>query len=163
MPHHPQIERREAQPYVALPRTVPMDGLASAVDRGFAHVFGWLAARGVRPAGAPFIRYLSTDLAPELEIELGVPVAIQVPGEGDVRADALPAGDYVTLLHVGRYDELLAANAALQSWGRDHGIAWARNGGTRWCARVEHYLTNPAEEPDSSKWQTLLAYLTASE
>ncbi len=159
----PQLERREAQPYVALARATTMDSLASAVDEGFPEIFGWLAARGAKPAAAPFVRYQSVEAGGALEIELGVPVAFELPGEGHIRAGTLPAGDYVTLLHLGRYDGLVAANAALQDWGREHGVTWARDGDSRWRARVEHYLTNPVEEPDSAKWQTLVAYLTDGE
>ena len=163
MPQQPQIERREAQPYVALAHTVTMDELASAVDRGFPEIFGWLAAHGVQPAAPPFIRYVSVDMDVGLEIELGVPVAADPTGDERVHVGTLPAGDYVTLLHLGSYAGLVAANAALQDWGLEHGVTWARDGGARWRARVEHYLTNPAQEPDSDKWRTLLAYLTAPE
>jgi effector-binding domain-containing protein len=163
MPDQPQLERREAQPYVALARTVTMDSLASAVDQGFPEILRWLATHGAQPAAAPFIRYASVDPEGALEIELGVPVAADVTGDDHVRAGTLPAGEYVTLLHTGRYDGLVAANAALQDWGREHGVTWARDGDARWCARVEHYLTNPAEVPDPDKWQTLLAYLTVGD
>jgi hypothetical protein len=33
--------------------------------------------------------------------------------------------------------------------------------GDRWGARLEFYLTDPAEEPDMSKWQTQLAFRLA--
>ena len=97
MPDQPQVERREAQPYVALARTVTMDSLASAVDQGFPEILRWLATHGAQPAAAPFIRYASVDADGALEIELGVPVAADVTGDDHVRAGTLPAGDYVTL------------------------------------------------------------------
>jgi hypothetical protein len=33
--------------------------------------------------------------------------------------------------------------------------------GERWGGRVEFYLTNPAEQPDLTKWQTQLAFRLA--
>jgi hypothetical protein len=33
--------------------------------------------------------------------------------------------------------------------------------GERWGCRVEFYLTDPAEQPDLSKWQTQLAFRLA--
>ena len=32
--------------------------------------------------------------------------------------------------------------------------------GTAWKARVEHYLTDPEEQPNPEKWETKLAFLT---
>jgi effector-binding domain-containing protein len=90
---------------------------------------------------------------------MGVPVPAGTPGA----TGTLPAGRYVSLLHVGHYDELIAANATLQAWASDHGVTFdvtRADDGDHWGARVEHYLTNPAEEPDPSRWQTEIAYLT---
>jgi len=120
-----------------------MDGIAAAVDSAFPALFGQLAERGAEPAGPPFIRYLS--VGSELEIELGIPVA---DGER-----ALPAGRWIVALHVGHFDGLRDAHAALQDWAQGEGLAWSE-----FC---EQYLTNPREEPDSSRWETELAYLIA--
>jgi effector-binding domain-containing protein len=156
----PRIEHRAAQPYVAIPFRVSMQGLPGAVDEGFPELFGWLAAHSLSPAGAPFIRYLEVDMGAELTIEVAVPVDADPPADARVRADVLPAGRYVTLLHVGPYDGLLEANATLQRWAQEHGVSWQMDDG-RWRGRVEHYLTDPAQEPDPSRWRTELAYLAA--
>jgi len=57
-------------------------------------VFAWLATKGIAPAGAPFIRYLTTDMARKLDLEVGVPVAAAVPGDGRISAGVFPAGPY---------------------------------------------------------------------
>jgi hypothetical protein len=65
---------------------------------------------------------------------------------------------------VGPYDGLVAGNAALLEWARANAIAldsWDTARGTAWRGRIEHYLTNPAEEPDPAKWEVDIAYLTA--
>jgi effector-binding domain-containing protein len=161
MSPQPQIEHRDAQPYAAIPLSVTMDSLAGAVDRGFPELFGWLAERALAPAGAPFIRYLEVDMSGELEIELGVPVAAEATGDERVRNGVLAAGRYVTLLHVGPYDGLVKANAALQQWAQEQGISWQMDGGSRWRGRLERYLSDPSREPDPSRWETELAYLSA--
>lgn len=158
----PQIEHRDAQPYAGIPVNVSMQGLAGAVDHAFPELFGWLAERSLTPAGAPFIRYLKVDMGSELEIELGVPVATEPTGDERVRAGVLPAGRYITLLHVGPYDGLVQANAALQQWAQERGISWQMDDDSRWRGRVERYLTDPAQQPDPSEWETELAYLAAN-
>lgn len=162
MSQQPQIEHRDAQPYAGIPVNVSMQGLAGAVDHAFPELFGWLAERSLTPAGAPFIRYLKVDMGSELEIELGVPVAAEPTGDERVRAGVLPAGRYITLLHVGPYDGLVQANAALQQWAQERGISWQMDDDSRWRGRVERYLTDPAQQPDPSEWETELAYLAAN-
>lgn len=160
----PQIQQRDAQPYAGIRTSVTMDGLAGAVDQAFPELFGWLAERGIEVAAAPFIRYLVIDMQGELEVELGVPADVRTAGGGRIRAGVLPAGRYLVLRHVGPYDGLVASNAALLDWAREHAVtldSWETNRGTAWRSRVEHYLTNPAAEPDPAKWETEIAYLTA--
>ncbi len=72
------------------------------------------------------------------------------------------AGRYVTLRHTGPYDGLVASNAALQQWAQQQGIifdSWDTPAGSVWRGRAEHYLTNPAAEPDPAKWEVNVAYL----
>lgn len=154
-----QIEQRSAQRYVAIPLTVTMRELAAAVDRGFPQLFAWLATRPLTPAGAPFIRYLQVDMDAGLVVELAVPVDAEVATDGSVHGGVLPAGRYVTLLHVGPYDGLVQANATLQRRAAEQGLRWAMDGAT-WRGRVERYLTDPSQQPDASQWQTEIAYLT---
>ena len=122
MSHEPQIQARAAQPYVAIRRTVTMDGISGAVDEAFPELFGWLAGNGIAVGGAPFIRYLVIDMAAELEIELAVPVGAPAAGSGRVRAGVLPEGRYAVLRHTGPYDGLIASNAELQRWAHEHGV-----------------------------------------
>jgi len=166
-----QIQRREAQSYAAIPMQVTMDTLGGAVDQAFPELFGWLARHAIAPAGPPFIRYLVIDMAAGLQIEMGVPVATVIDdagrdGDSDdggrITPAVLPAGRYAVLRHTGPYDGLVASNAALQRWAEEHGVtfdSWDTPQGTAWRARAEHYLTNPAAEPDPSKWEVDVAYL----
>jgi effector-binding domain-containing protein len=165
MKHQPRIQERAAQPYLAIPLTVTMEGgFGEEVESGFSELFGWLEEHGVAPAGAPFIRFLVIDMEGELEIELAVPVTEGVPGEGRFRADVLSAGRYGTLLHVGSYDDLVASNATLQEWAEEQGIvwdSWDTDLGSAWRGRIEHHLTDPKVEPDPSKREVEVAYLIA--
>jgi effector-binding domain-containing protein len=166
-----QIQRRGAQSYAAIPMQVTMQSLAGAVDQAFPELFGWLARHAIAPAGPPFIRYLVIDMAAGLQIEMGVPVATAIDdggGDGDggnggrITPGVLPAGRYAVLRHTGPYDGLIASNAALQRWAEEQGItfdSWGTPEGTAWRVRAEHYLTNPAAEPDPSKWEVDVAYL----
>jgi effector-binding domain-containing protein len=115
----PRIEERAAQHYAGIQATVPMDGISAAVDEAFPELFGWLAGTGTAPAGPPFIRFLVIDMEALLQLELGVPVAAPMTETGRIRPGILPAGRYVVLRHIGNYDGLIDANAALQQWAQD--------------------------------------------
>ncbi len=164
MSREPQIQVRAAQAYAGIRMTVAMDTISDAVDEAFPELFGWLGENGIAPGGPPLIRYLVIDMAAELEIELAVPVDAPVTASGRVQPGVLPAGRYVVLRHTGPYDGLIASNAALQQWARDHGVAFDSRDtakGSAWRGRVEHYLTNPAKEPDPAKWEVDVAYLVS--
>ena len=167
MNDEPQVEHRAEQPYAGIRLRVTMDTLSGAVDQGFPELFGWLAEHAIAPAGPPFIRYHVIDMAGEMEIEPGVPAEVTDEAAasqgGRVRAGVLPGGRYVVLQHVGPYDGLVASNAALQAWAEQQAVqfdTWDTDRGSAWRGRVEHYLTNPAEEPDPAKWEVDVAYLT---
>jgi effector-binding domain-containing protein len=108
----PTIELRPAQAYLGIGGAIT-DGVPAFVDRAFPQLFSWLREHAVEPAGPPFIRYreLDTDGEP-LELEVGAPVNIDARGDERVRADALPAGRYLTMLHVGPYRSETALDLA---------------------------------------------------
>jgi hypothetical protein len=161
MERGPLVQTRAAQPYVGISAEVTTeDELRAAVHRGFAELFGWLGDNGIQPSGAPFIRYLEVaeDGRP-LRLELAAPIRAAVSGAGSVHADELPAGSYVTLLHVGPYRSLKAPDLGD---ARAELLAWARARGLDFDAHVEHYITDARSEPDWTRWETELAYLIAA-
>jgi effector-binding domain-containing protein len=159
----PEIETRAEQPYVAVRAKVTMGEIA-AFARRFGEVFGWLGGHGLVPAGPPFFKYNVIDMARELEMEAGVPIATVTDGDDQIVAGVLPAGRYATLAHVGHPSELMAATKALLDWAAEQGLTWditPSEDGDRWACRLENYLTDPEQEPDMSKWVTQLAFKLA--
>lgn len=161
----PRLENRGEQPYMAIRAQVTLHDMPTVLPQILGEVFAWLDHQGVPPAGPPFIRYLVIDMATQLDIELGVPVAIALPGADRISAGALPAGRYATLVYTGVQNGI-AANAALLDWGARQGIIWqkwATAHGDAWGARIESYLTDPATEPDPAQWATEVAIRLADE
>jgi effector-binding domain-containing protein len=159
----PRIIERAAQPYVSITGLVTMRTIPEIADR-MPEVFGWLAGRGVEPAGPPFFKFNLIDMERELEIEVGVPAAGALDGDDVVRPGVLPAGRYASLTYVGHPQELIDATATLLDWGAEQGLAWDKHPtdrGERWGCRLELYKTDPAVEPDMHKWEMELAFRLA--
>lgn len=124
-------------------------------------VFAWLRERDILPAGPPFWKYNVIDMDQGLEVEVGVPIAAAVDGDDRVLTGVLPPGRYVTLWYTGHPDGLLGATASLLKWADEQNLAWdvrQTPEGERWVARLEIYETDPAVEPDMTKWTTQLAF-----
>ena len=160
----PKMEQRAAQPYVALRRTVSLQELGPVLPPLHDELLAWLNGQGVTPAGAPFFRYLVMDMdADSFTVDVGWPVAASVAVAEPIVADELPAGRYGVILNTGPFNDLVGAHYALLTWGDQQGIAWQTDDdGKAWGARIEFYITDPAEEPDPQKWETEVAFLAAA-
>lgn len=145
-----KIETRPERPYVAIKDTVTMTTFAKIADR-LPGLIGWVFANGHEMAGAPFFRYLVIDMAGDIEVEAGVPLAAPADGEGDILAGVLPAGEYAVAMHHGHPDGLADVWESLLAQ-----VNPVMDGST-WSCRLESYLTNPVEEPDPDNWDTEIA------
>lgn len=162
---HYQVETRPETPTVGITDTITMTEFAKVADR-IPELVGWLAERGTHPAGAPFFRYHSINMAAELAVECGFPVpdGAALASAGDVVVSTIPAGRYVTTVHHGHPDGLVDATGALLRWAAAEGLTFDQHdtdAGEAWAGRFEFYLTDPAEQPDMGEWDTELAFKLA--
>jgi effector-binding domain-containing protein len=156
-----QVIERPAQPYVAIKAQVTMETIGKALPELHPRVFAWLGERGIAPAGPPFWKYNVIDMDRGLEVEVGAPVATVVDGDGQVLAGVLAPGRYATLRYTGHPDGLFGATASLLKWAEEQNLTWdvtQTPAGERWAARLEIYETDPATEPDMTRWTTQLAF-----
>jgi effector-binding domain-containing protein len=154
----PKFVDRNEQPYVGIRTRVNLTEMGSGViPQLFKEVFGWLGTHGIPPSGAPFVRYHVINMTDKLDIEMGIPIAKAVPGDGRVTASVVPAGRYATLTYTGHYDGLYEANRVLIDWAKENGIAWDRwddENGDAFRSRIEIYYNGPDMESDPAKWET---------
>lgn len=155
-----RLEERAAVAYAAVRMRLSLGELGPALAKLWPEVSAWLDERGIVPSGRPLIRYHVIDM-PEVEISVGLPVEAGSVGDGRIEVGELPAGRYAVLVHVGPYEGLVQANADLQGWAAENGVAFdGRDGPPGWAGRVEFYLTDPMDDPDPLAWRTEVAYLT---
>lgn len=160
----PEVVERPERPYAAIARSVPMERLGRDLPPLNDQVLAWLDWGGSAPDGPPFWRYVVIDMARELTVEVGWPTSELLDAEGEVTTGVLPAGHYVVVEHVGHPDSLVQATGDLLAWAEREGLAFDHEetaDGDVWASRLEHYLTDPADEPDLTKWVTRLEFKLA--
>ncbi len=159
----PEIVTRAAQPYAAV-RGQGDDGGASRARGPVRRGLRLAGSPRLAPAGPPFFRYNVIDMARQLDVEAGVPIETEATGDDQVLAGVLPAGRYATVSHEGHPSELIGAVRDLLDWAAGQQLAWDMSpgeDGEHWGCRLESYLTDPAIEPDMSKWVTELSFRLA--
>ena len=159
----PKIERRKKQNYVAIRMAVPIP-FGKYLKPAWDEVYDWLKAKGIKPSGPSIIRYLTTDMSKELDLDVGFTVDKAVKGDDHITADFLPAGRYATLLYTGPYKGkgIFKATVALLEWAKENKIKWdtsKKKGVEWWNGRTEFYFSDPDTEKDPKKYQTELAFL----
>lgn len=159
----PRIEERTEKPYIAASGSAKMEDLSEAIPARIHEIVGWIMANGV-PQNIPFVRYLGMRADGTLDFEAGIPITGDVTVSGAIKKGSLPAGRYAVLIHTGDYSGLKDAHMAMIDWGERNGAKFAcayGEGGERFGARVESYITDPGCEPDPSKWETEVSFLLA--
>jgi effector-binding domain-containing protein len=161
----PKLDVRKAVPFAAI-RTQVAIPFGKVLPELWGEVHTWLAGQGITPSGAPFIRYLTTDMSTKLDLEVGWPVASAPEGNRRISTGVLPAGRYAVLTYTGTYKGkgLFHATVALLDWAKENHIVWKKSivdNVEWWASRVEFYITDPETEPDSKKWQTELAFMVS--
>ena len=140
-----KIGRREAALVVSKRLPVRLTDIGGVLGAAFGEVYGHLGMRGVESQGPPFVIYHGTPLSDDpFDVEICAPVARAIDPPAGWQVRELPAGTFVTLLHVGPYDTTGAAYDTLAAWIGAHGLAVA--GPPR-----EVYLSEPATPPDQVK------------
>jgi AraC family transcriptional regulator len=159
MPHSIAKQDLQAQRVIVAPRRIKRSEIAATITSALGDIFQYAQQHGLALSGHPFTRYRDfgaglITIEPGMRIVASATGASAPPpanGVGSVFEDTLPAGPAMTTVHMGPYDALNEAYAALESWMESHGVQAA---GAPW----ESYITDPAEFPDPKDWKTEIAW-----
>jgi len=159
----PNLERRKKQYYAAIRMAVPIP-FGKYLQPAWDEVYDWLKEKDIKPSGPAIIRYLTTDMSKELDLDVGFTVDKAVKGNNRITAGFLPAGRYATLLYTGPYKGkgIFKATVSLLEWAKENKIKWdtsKKKDVEWWNGRAEFYFSDPATEKDPKKFKTELAFL----
>ena len=145
-----QIENREPQPVLAVRTRTGVGNLQQEMGRAFGMIAGYLGEIGEYPAGAPYAAYYNMDMQ-DLDLEIGFPVARELPGKGAINPGQIPGGKVATCMHTGPYGEVGPAFEALMEYVKAEGCEATG-------VAYEMYLNDPQEVPEA-ELQTLVMFL----
>jgi effector-binding domain-containing protein len=140
------VRRLEPQAVMSVRGKTRFARLAQTIGEFLTEVWNHVQESGGTSAGPPFTRYHAV-IGEEIDLEAGLPVAAPVGEGGRIRAGQLPGGEAVSTVHVGPYELLPQAGAALDEWVERNRREAA---GPNW----ELYWTDPGAEPDPLRWKT---------
>jgi effector-binding domain-containing protein len=118
------IDEVEEQPLAVVRRHANHETLSAALADALEEnaVYLWLETRGISEYGRSTVLYWDEEdrdlLMSEagLILEIGVAVPEPIDGEGDIEASATPYGEVARTVHMGDYEHLGAAHAAVRTW-----------------------------------------------
>lgn len=142
-----------AQPTLVVRTRTTLERLPKVLGPAWGAIVAHAGSLGAQPTGMPFVAYHNTDMS-DLDVEIGLPFAQALHGEGDVEASEIPAGRAVATVHVGPYERIGKAYEAILAWLDEQGLAPAG-------PSYEHYIDDPADTP-SEALRTRIVWPVAS-
>lgn len=135
------VVEQAQQPTLVVRTRASVDRIPEVLGPAWGSILACAGKAGAAPCGPPFVAYRNMNMQ-DLDLEIGLPFAQALAGEGDVRSAEIPAGRAVATVHVGPYDQLRAAYEAMEAWMAEHGHEPAG-------PAYEHYLSDPQETPEA--------------
>lgn len=156
----PKVSQKPAFPTLGIRLVTPFAGMLKVRDTLLSELYQWLDQNTVTGFHTFFLRLHVIDMKGNMDLEVGVTLDSAHKGDARVKPGVLPAGRYATLTY---REHDLRANALLQNWAADQGIAFDKTpspAGDLWLCRYEAYVTDPRSEKRKKARQIQLNFLT---
>ncbi len=144
-----ESQQQDARPVLSIRTRTAVENLPQILGQSFRKIIQYLGSQGQAPVGPPFVAYYNMDMQ-DIDLEIGFPVAGELPGQEDMRPSAIPAGLFASTLHTGPYPEMRSAYETLNAWMAEKGL---RPTGVAY----EHYLNSPMDTPPADL-QTIIEF-----
>jgi effector-binding domain-containing protein len=116
-----EIKELPVQPVLSIRAKSAVQELPQVLGASLGVIAQHLGSLGETPAGAPFVAYYNMDMQ-NLDIEVGVPVACPLAGQGNIQPSQIFGGKFATCLFVGPYSDVGPAYDALTQFVKDKGF-----------------------------------------
>ena len=129
-----------------------MEEVGAQMGQMYMDIMNEVNSQGLQMAGAPFSHYLSFEQETGIaEYLAGIPTLTKGKSSGDIISRSYPEMETLMGVHVGPYEELPVSYGKLMEYVKDKQleVAWES---------FEFYHTDPALEPNVTKWKTVIAF-----
>jgi effector-binding domain-containing protein len=146
------VETASPLTLAAVRDTVAISGIARAWKPALDKVWAFLRTNQVPNAGINVFLYRHPEsMDNPMDIDFGVEVLNRFEDDGDIQCVETPSGHVAQTVHIGLYDRLSGAHAAIHAWCKAN---QRRIGGYSWEI-YGHWNNDPA------KLETTIRYLLA--
>jgi len=138
--------------FVLLRDRVSFDEMAQFYARSYGALVAAMEKAGVQQAGPPTGLYYAWDEAGEMtDMAAAFPIRQKATFPNEFSQTTLPAGRAIVVDYYGGYDRLGDAHNAIDDFAGENGM-------TLGAPAIEEYITDPGQEPDTSRWLTKVTY-----
>ncbi len=139
------------EPLLVIRKVTSVKDLPQEIGQAYHQIATYLNQLGEQPAGVPFVAYYNLDME-NLDVEMGFPVAKELPGQGIITNARMPAVRAATFTHIGPYQDMSAGYEAINLWLSEQkeeptGVVY------------EYYYNSPAEVPEAELMTKVLFLL----
>ncbi len=129
--------------------------LGAKYGEAFGKLSSFFKENEILPAGYPFSTAIqwSEKEGDTIILEVAFPInkELEIPEDENVYLSVIPAGNIVTAMHLGKYEDVGNEHGAIMKWIQEND---KKINGHPW----ETYITDPTMEPDTTKWKTKVCY-----
>ncbi len=142
-----EILQKREQPTLYIRTRTKVENLPALIGESYGKMAAYLQEIGAYLSEVPYVAYHNMDMQ-NLDVEIGFPVASQLPGKGEIQSGSIPAGKIVFCMYRGPYSEMAPVYDEMAQW-------ITKNNFTPAGTAYEHYYNGP--EFSESELLTLVA------
>src|SRR5665647_1890101 len=110
-----ELVEQETQTVIFIRTRTSFADMPKIIGESYCKITAYLDELGEQPAGMPYAAYYNLYMQ-DMDVEMGFPVARQLPGKGEIKLGEIPAGKYVTCLYKGPYSQMEQAYNEIFKW-----------------------------------------------
>ncbi len=136
--------------YISVRDEVELEAVSTQMGQVYSQLMNLIERHDLVMTDMPFAIYHKID-GNRIDLECGIPVDYGIDPQGAVLSGKMPSRTYAVADHIGSYENLDQTHSFIQRWIPENGLSLAGS-------PMEKYLTDPQQQPDESKWVTVIYY-----
>lgn len=153
LPDYPGIKVTEvtSMPALSVKDSVMVTDIGLFLETYYPMLYMYALRNEANMAGHPYAVYYNWNPEGKILMEAGLPLAEALEGKDVMMSTMSPGGKVVKATHWGDYSAVGPVHDAIHQYIEVMKLEFA---GAPW----EVYVTDPMEEPDTAKWETIVYY-----